>query len=245
MTDAQAELFAKAGGYLRNTVRDERTCSVCTTLVFDGYRECYPCGHSPGRPDLVVPLAYGVQGTQSATLLRHYKDSPVASTRQRLSGIIWHLLYLGITNHEDCIGRVVGQPVSMRMAVPSLSGRHGMHPFVKMAQDMNAVSADAPALVRAPTATTDRVTSGDQFELEPGNASLSGHHVLVLDDTWTQGSRTRSATMTLKSAGATKVSVMVIGRWLVPGYRETTKFVQGLTDDYNPSRCPVTGDACP
>ncbi|SNS54656.1 hypothetical protein SAMN05421642_103231 [Rhodococcoides kyotonense] len=246
LTDAQAELVERAGGYLRNTVRDERTCSTCTTLVYDGYAECYPCAHTPsGRLDLVAPLVYGIEGTQSATLLRHYKDSPSAATRQRLTRVVRSLLFTGLVAHEACIAHVVGQPVSMRLAIPSLSNRPGDHPFVTMAADMRATRRDGAQLVAASTATKERIVSGRQFELRPAGKSVTGHHVLLLDDTWTMGSRAQSASLTLRSAGASRVSVMVVGRWLKGGYRDGAAFIRSLSSDFNPTCCPATGGACP
>lgn len=39
---------------------------------------------------------------------------------------------------------------------------------------------------------------------------LTGHHILVLDDTWTTGSRAQSAALTLRAAGAAHISVIVV-----------------------------------
>jgi hypothetical protein len=55
-----------------------------------------------------------------------------------------------------------------------------------------AAFRDALELVPGPGATNKRIVSGDQFEVVP-KRSLKGEHVLVLDDTWTTGSRTQSA----------------------------------------------------
>jgi hypothetical protein len=251
VTDETAEvrgaLIAAAGGYLRNVVREcNVTCRVCTTPV-DGFDCCWRCQQEQridGLADVVAPLTYAIGGTQSATLLRHYKNDPVRNVRDQHSLIINWLLFLGITLHEQCIATAAGLPVSLRLVIPSLTGRPGVHPFVDITRTMNAVSTSA-ALAPTPTAMCDRVVTADKFALRPA-ARLDGQHVLILDDTWTTGSNAQSAVLTLRRAGAKAVSVMVVGRWLSPNYGKTAAFIKTrLQRDYDPDVCPVTGGRCP
>lgn len=251
MTEAAADvrraLTAGAGGYLRNAVRGSGlTCVVCTAPV-DGFPRCWRCEQHrriAGLADLVVPLVYAIGGTQSATLLRHYKDDPVRKVRERHALVINWLLYLGISEHQRCIGVVTGMPVSVRLAIPSMAGRSGVHPFTVLAQRMNAV-AQSVELMPAPGAACDRAVSGAKFVLEPA-VRLDGQHVLVIDDTWTTGSNAQSAALTLRGAGAERVSVMVVGRWLSVGYGNTARFIsEHLSNDFDPGICPVTGGRCP
>jgi hypothetical protein len=51
----------------------------------DGYERCFPCKQvvsTFGVADLVAPLVYDIEHTQSGILLRHYKDDVSAYTRQ-------------------------------------------------------------------------------------------------------------------------------------------------------------------
>ncbi|MCW2653596.1 MAG: hypothetical protein QOE41_4136 [Mycobacterium sp.] len=246
-TDVRKALAAAAGGYLRNVVREPGvTCEVCTTPV-DGFARCWRCQQHQriaGVADVVAPLTYAIGGTQSATLLWHYKDDPVRKVRERHGLILNWLLYLAIWEHERCLGVMAGVPVSLRVAIPSLSGRTGTHPFVTLARWMNAISPSI-ALVPRPGALCDRVVTADKFVLEPG-LRLDGQHVLVLDDTWTTGSNAQSAALALRRAGAERVSVLVVGRWLSPGYGATAAFIsERLQRDFDPDICPVTGAGCP
>jgi orotate phosphoribosyltransferase len=85
----------------------------------------------------------------------------------------------------------------------------------------------------------------DKFALHPAGR-LDGHHVLILDDTWTTESSAQSAALAVRRAGAAAVSVMVVGRWLSPGHGVTANFVATrLQRDYDPDLCPVTGGDCP
>lgn len=240
-------LVRYAGGYLRNVIREPLvTCGVCGTPV-DGYEHCFRCNQVASTfriADLVAPLVYGVERAQSGILLRHYKDDVSAYARQQHGRVIFRLLYLGLVLHQRCIERRIGQAVTSRVAVPSLKGRTGVHPFAAIARAMQAVD-DSLALVPSAAATNSRIVSGGQFDIVP-KRSLKGEHVLVLDDTWTTGSRTQSAALALHDAGAEHVSVMVLGRWLSQTYGNNGEFVKTrLRQDYNPRICPVTGGGCP
>lgn len=220
---------------------------MCGTPV-DGYESCWRCNRDQGTngiADLVAPLTYGIERTQSGILLRHYKDNVSVEARTQYSRLVSRMLYLGIMKHQNCIEKRAGKPVSMRVTVPSLNRRPGVHPFSAIAQAMNAVDDERLALMPAPGATTDRIISASQFEIVP-KRSLSGLHILILDDTWTTGSNSQSVALTLREAGADYVSVMVVGRWLSQTYGNNAEFIKTrLNRDYDPGICPVTGGDCP
>lgn len=250
VAEVKKELARTAGGYLRNPIREQYvTCGTCTTPVdferrFDRCWTCSQHHRTVGIADLVAPLTYSIEGDQSHFLVRHYKDNPDPAVRNRLGRVINRLLFLGIVLHQACIEERIGQAVNMRLAVPSLSGRRGVHPFVEMTRNMHA-TPETPLLVQASGASSERLFRADQFDLAPA-VDLSGKHVLILDDTWTRGSRTQSAALTLRRYGAKHVSVMVVSRYLKPGYAENAEFIRTrLRRDYNPRICPVTGGDCP
>jgi hypothetical protein len=177
---------------------------VCGTPV-DGYERCFRCEQhraTAGIADVVAPLTYGIDRTQSAILLRHHKDDVSAEARAQHGRVIRRLLYLGIMKHQKCVEKRVGKPVSMRVTVPSLNRRPGVHPFTAIAAAMKAIDDSRLALVAAPGAMKDRVVSARQFQIVP-TRDLSGQHLLVLDDTWTTGSNTQSAALTLRQAWQT------------------------------------------
>ena len=157
-------------------------CTVCGTPV-DGYERCFRCSRhhtTAGIADLVAPLTYGIERTQSAILLRHYKDDVSAEARALHSRVIRRLLYLGIMKHQKCIEKRIGKPASMRVTVPSLNRRPGVHPFTAIASAMKAVDDTRLALVPAQGAINDRIVSAGQFEIVP-KRSLRGRRVLVLE----------------------------------------------------------------
>jgi predicted amidophosphoribosyltransferase len=84
--------------------------------------------------------------------------------------------------------------------------------------------------------------------------ALSGHTkcagllagLPVIDDTWTTGGHAQSAALALRVAGATRVSVLVVARWLKEDYGDNKQFIDDLRGrDYDPSICPWTGAKCP
>jgi adenine/guanine phosphoribosyltransferase-like PRPP-binding protein len=130
------------------------------------------------------------------------------------------------------------------VAVPSVRGRVGVHPFDVIARQMNA-ARESPRLAVSQGDTGARVVSVDRFTLDP-ETDLAGQHVLILDDTWTTGANAQSAVLAARRAGATAVSVMVVGRWLRPDFGHNAQFIKTrLARDYDPWICPVTGEECP
>jgi hypothetical protein len=239
-------LVRAARGYLRNVIRQSKiTCRVCAARV-DGFDRCWRCEQARrigGVADVVAPLTYVIAGTPSAALVRDYKNHPARSVRDGHSAVIKGLVRLGIIRHERCIGRAARLAVSSRLVIPSLTSRPGRHPFADLAHAINVVS-DAVALMPTPDARCDRAIN-DKFVLQPA-ARLDGQHVLILDDVWTTGSTAQSAALAVRRAGATAVSVMVVGRWLNPDRPLTAHFIANrLHRDYDPDICPVTGGECP
>jgi len=230
---------------LCNVVREPlRTCRVCATPV-DGFELCWRCREHlrvGAVADVVAPLMYAIDTSESAALVREYKNHPLRSVRQRRCSMIAELLRLAVSLHQDCFGAVVGKPVSLRVVIPSLTFRPGTHPMTSIAQSLRLVG-DA-RLMPALDARCDRVMSGDKFTVQPAGA-VTDRHVLVLDDVWTTGSNAQSAALTLRRAGAAAVSVLVVGRWLSSRNTLSARFIDELQHGYDSAVCPVTGCRCP
>ena len=239
-----AALVARAGGYLRNTVRQDLvTCAVCATPVA-GFELCYQCqryrGHV-GLPDTTGFLTYAVAGRQSGYVMQGYKAWPPVPEHRM---IVELLVLLALARHTGCAERTGGQapvPVTHWATVPSLPARPGEHPLHSI------VSRLAPGR-EAVLAAAEEVEY--PRGVDPGHfrASLlpAGAHVLLVDDTWARGGHARSAVLALQAAGATRVSVLVAARWINENFGDNAAFVRGLAGrDYDPAICPWTGAACP
>ena len=238
-------LISRAGGYLRNTVREPRfTCQVCTTPV-DGYKHCLPCSrqaaeYGPRLADTVCALAYAIGGKQSGYAMRGYK---AARPLKEHHAVVSLLALSGIGLHGGCAGAIAGLPVTHWTAVPSLPQKQIPHPFHRIVS--SALPNGQEIVLRAmPDVGDPRTTSADHFNT---HAELRPHsHVLVLDDTWAQGGHAQSAALTLRRAGAANVSIMTAARWLNPGFGNNGQFIsERLNEDFDPQRCPWTGGSCP
>jgi hypothetical protein len=237
-----AALITQAGGYFRNPIRQTGvTCTVCTTPS-DGDLLCDPCRRHSGTvgvADLVSALTYVFGGTQSGYLMRQYKgQTPQGQHQAVLAG----LMLLGGALHGGCAERIVGLPFSHWSCVPSLPAKPGEHPFRQLA--LNAARGTEVPLTAAAQAPSPRSLNADHFRAEI--LLPNGSHVLLMDDTWTQGGHAQSAALALRKAGADRISIMVAARWINPGYGDNQTFIKShMTSDFDPYICPWTGGSCP
>ena len=238
-----ASLVARAGGYPRNPVRQERdTCAVCATPSA-GFERCYPCrqhrGHA-GLADATAFLTYAVAGRQSGHVMWGYKATPRPVGEHRM--VVHLLVALGLAGHAACPGALAGVPVTHWATVPSLPAKPGEHPLHQLVAGLapgQEARLTAAVQVRHPRgARPDHYRAGEP--LPPGS------HALLMDDTWASGGHAQSAALALRAAGAARVSLMVVARWLNREHGSTARFVTELAGrDYDPGICPWTGGGCP
>jgi len=231
-------LVAYGGGYLRNTRWDSQyTCNYCTGVPGNpDFPSCYQCGneyaYSAETSDLRGFVSYGWDQSQSATVMYGYKDAVGNRQAQRLVNL---LLFYSLHQHLGCAAdRRYGQP-ALWSVVPSLRQRG--HPQVL--HEMTAgLLRNMPQA--AMTASAD-VHSARSFRPENFvvGTPVTGHHVLLIDDTWTTGGHAESAAAALKRAGAARVTLLVLARWLDMRRGKTEEFVRAeLARDFDPDICP-------
>lgn len=202
MTHQQLDAFRREiASVMTNPLRIAGvTCALCTREVDAGYQMCVKCRahHSrhevPGQPgfhltsDLVVPLTYAVQGYQAYTDMYKYKDSVSFEAAQRRLAL---LAAVFVAAHGSCIDRFTGQPVTCLAVVPSLTGREGQHPLERFAplfpQNWHRIRLSAVSIL--PSDNNQRRESNPAF-YQCSN-DLTGHHVVLLDDTWVTGGKER------------------------------------------------------
>jgi hypothetical protein len=247
MSGIERRLVERVGSYLRNPQRlPGETCDVCTTPI-DGGDLCRRCREDrdrfgAGLADLVVPVTYGGHNEQSKTLLYGYKTELAARAGDERRSLILLLLWVAVHLHGQCIERRIGAPLDAWTTVPSTKGR-SPHPLSTNARRAGLGPGE---LVAAPTSEQPpdlRATSGERFSLHP--RSLTGRHVLIVDDTWTSGGRAQSLALTAHAAGASTVTIVVLARWLAPGWPVTAAYLETYPQrTFDPRICPVTGAAC-
>jgi predicted amidophosphoribosyltransferase len=242
-------LTTEVGGYLRNVVRQHRvTCAVCATPIRPAFPLCLRCQRDRNQfgdelADLVVSLCYGIRGRQSGYLIHSYKDLEApARHNQTLLSV---LLLAALDGHGDCIEQRLGYGFDAWAIVPSArNDRTGEHPLHVVTKRAGIVLPEIGLVTRELPMSEDRSTKPDRFALcQRGEASR--RHILLIEDTWTSGGNAQSAALTLRRAGASKVAILALARWLKPEEKPTAGFVKHrLNDDYDPLVCPVNEHAC-
>ncbi len=257
MTDAAAlaqlrASLAGAGGYLRNILHEPNvTCATCATPVGESYTgesytKCYRCyqdGYHSGSADLVGSMIYAIDGTQSGRLMYGYKSAaPGPSHRQ----IVSSLVVLGIREHKTCANKLLGVPATSWATIPSLRKIGSEHPFRKILTDEIAPGAEITVQANPPIVSPREIVPSNYQIASPVTI---GSHVMVIDDTWTSGGHAHSVSAALKAAGAGKVSILTVARWLVKGDDGSPQrkilFERIAPRPYDPAGCPWTGGTCP
>ena len=247
LAQIKRSLIDNAGGYLRNTVHiPGETCAICRgTKMRDGCQTCYPCEFLyPNGADLIGSMVYGVDGLQSGKLMYGYKASPqIPVLVQRVSSLV----ALALREHIECAGKLVGAQCTHWATVPSLRNLESMHPFRTILTGMIKTDAEievaASPLVKGKTAQERRSHNPAFYDLR--TPVPQGAHVLVLDDTWTSGAHGQSVATALRLAGAVKVSLLVVARWLDWDDRTKRIYPKHISPrPFNPDTCPWTGGEC-
>ena len=236
-------LVTEAGGYLHNTIHESHTtCVMCRTPVA-GWDRCWACNerrktHGADLADRVGLLTYAIEGSQSAHTMHRYKDNPAQNAPLR---VVQLLAATALMLHNDCLTSVAGAPLTSWAVVPSLRGRSGTHPLRNIvAPFINGTELQ----VTAGTATGSRTTDPSLFRVGPIKPRS---HVLIIDDTWASGAHAQSLALTMRAAGATRISALILARWLRPGFAQNKQFISDrLTSRYDPRLCPWTAiGTCP
>lgn len=261
--ELRALVHSSLGPSLRNPVRERYvTCETCSApLSGPAFRLCQTCAahRREGVPlaNRVVPLAYAVLGRRSGVDMRSYKAH--MSEECRLGGEAWRRLSLLVAAfglwHAACVPAESGQAVTALAAVPSLRGRRGPHPLSGLGhflprswREFELLPADP-----GPLPTDRRSLSPAHFTVD-APATVTGRHVVVLEDTWVSGGHAQSAAAAIRAAGAAEVTVVAVARLLSPGYPPSAAFIeqrlhgqQGYPGPpaYDVDVCPVTGGDCP
>lgn len=223
-------------------------CSVCAAPIDPHEKLCWRCLGQRQQwgdqlADIIVPLTYaGARNRQAMQDLWQYKNSDVPQVRQLALYRLSHLSWWAVVHHAQCLDRLAG-PVTALTTVPSghAGARVDGHPIERLA-------IHPRPLVRVHLVRTRDAAARD---IDPDSLQLTGRvrgqHVLLVDDTWTTGASTQGAAIALRRAGAARVSVLVLGRWLNDGWPPTQRFQQSRPDGelWDPSVCPVTRDSCP
>ncbi|BCY10909.1 hypothetical protein [Actinoplanes sp. L3-i22] len=236
---AEVDLVQRQSTYLRNPLPPGAgICTVCRSSASEGFQLCYQCDQhrmeARGQlADVVAPISYAIKHTQHAHNLAVYKAAPPSVQAKRS---LSSLAIIFIAYHWECLTAALGGPFTHMVTVPSTRARAGVHPLNSIVASRLWLPALNPqANPRYPA--EDRRFHTDRFILPPGGAA--GARVMLIDDTWTTGSRTQSLAFALKAAGATAVAAILLGRHVNPDYGPSKALVDRLRTgpDFDYRRC--------
>jgi len=214
------------------------TCEVCTGALKPGFSRCYNCEFTFGSKaaDQLGFISYAWHPHQTGTTMRGYKAPyPAPSSRQAVELMISY----AVVGHWSCMTDAVHGPVASWATVPSLPKRSSVHPLRELA--LTTLSG----LPEVEVSAADPLV-GRPRDFVPGNfvvPSAAGH-VLLIDDTWASGGHVQSAAAALKKAGASRVTALLLARWLEPQWYDTQTLINRLIDDFDPDICPFTSEHC-
>jgi len=236
-------LVPYGGGYLRNTMwTSPTTCSYCAGISANpDYRDCYPCNWtyqpSPETSDKRGFVSYGWDHSQSAHVMYGCKEAVPNRQAYRLVSI---MLFYALHEHLHCSADPVHGPPTAWATVPSLRDRGHPQALHTIASGLLRNMPEA-TLTRSDDVREPQSLRSENFTVR---ADVRGQHIVLIDDTWTTGGHAESAVAALKRAGATRVTLLILARWLDPGRGNTDAFMKHeLTWDFDPDRCPL-GAAC-
>jgi hypothetical protein len=235
-----AELSAPYANFLLGPRRGPDVCSQCFNLT-DGYRRCYGCAHGGRFLDAMVPISYSVAGEQLHHALASYKRLQGVIARRfalGLAAVLWRHLAL----HEGCLARAVAIPAfSLATSVPSSNlDRDAVHPLHDLVGLVQPVQGRYERLLwRTDVPATPHEFNRHKYEAV---ADLTGHSILLLDDTWTMGANAQSAAAALKAAGAEHVAAVVIGRYVNRGWRQNNEHLRSLPQPFDWRSCALCAE---
>ncbi len=232
------ELSASYANFMLGPRPGPDVCARCFDLT-DGGTGCYHCGHDGGWVDAMAPISYSMGGEQLHHALGGYKryaGPPARYLAAGLAAVLWR--YLGL--HELCLARAVAvERFDVVTTVPSSDAhRDATHPLHRLVGEV--VKPLQPRyerlLRRTDAAVTAHRFSAERFE---ATRTLGGRAVLLIDDTWTTGANARSAAAALKAAGAERVAVVVIGRYVNREWSHNDGQLRRLPLPFDWDRCAL------
>ena len=215
LPEMERQIESYQGKLLPVLAKGPGVCGVCHSWSLPSYNTCMTCHLGlksiPTSADAIGFVSLAVRRESLANELWRYKDAVSEVERDRLSKELTALLWRWLLQHESCVERTAGvDGFPVVTSIPSTKNRtaHPLETIVKSTIPLTRHRYRA-LLQPAPGHGDDRKYSSDRFiarDVEPGQP------VLVVDDTFTTGSRIQGAASALKAAGSGPVGAIVIGR---------------------------------
>jgi predicted amidophosphoribosyltransferase len=226
-------------GQLLSPRRAAGVCPDCWNLTEPGSVRCRACRTNDRNVDLMLAVAYCLAGSRLHHDLSDYKrtaDPSVPAVTAKLALILDGFL----ASHEPCVHAALGlaEP-PLVTTVPSGSAvRDCHHPLRTIVGELCSHTRERyqRLLLR-----TDLPLDAHVFDQRRYVATqpLEGAAVLLIDDMWTTGASAQSAAAALRSAGASTVAAIAIGRYLNGGWREASERIATIAAPFEFDHCSL------
>jgi hypothetical protein len=228
--------------WLRNMMPPTRdVCPVCRGPRDPQYALCYRCNGARSQSggllaDAVVPVSYSPDDGQHYYQLRVYK-SPTSPNQLALFRLAV-LAMVFTQRHRPCLERAAGGRFTHVAAVPSTRARTGTHPLVGILTAIYPSLPHVGAVANTAYGNT-REFARDRFYVEQF-APNAPARVLILEDLWVTGGRAQSLAYALRTAGATSVIVVALGRQINKGYQPASPILEAIRNvPFSMDRCAL------
>lgn len=192
-------------------------CPACFNFTLAPSGRCRACAASEPHLSAMVPISYAVAGGALHRGLADYKRAAEPAVPYLLREIA-RMLSGFLSEHERCVARAAGvEAFHSVIVVPSTHGHpEAVHPLRQIVADHVSETSGrhSDALAASGARCTPHTFDPRRFV---GTRRLDGQAVLLIDDVWTTGATAQSAAAVLRRAGASRVAIVAIGRY-VNGY---------------------------
>jgi predicted amidophosphoribosyltransferase len=206
-------------GALRNVLPiGAGVCVWCHRPILGDLQTCLGCKSLPQHLDLVVPITYAIRGAPIHLALRSYKRPHPPRLRVASALLVARVLHRFLSQHGGCAARAVGiDRFDLIATIPSSNQLRDRRDaaFRRLVEIALPLGGRHRRLL-----TPTGGVHGRQFSERRYRATepVRGRAVLLLDDTWTTGGHAQSAAHALREAGASKIALVVVGRYLRPDW---------------------------
>jgi predicted amidophosphoribosyltransferase len=226
---------------------DTGTCPLCRVFLDPERALCRACASQPNHLDAIVPITYALRGGPIYKTLREYKNARLLRHGTYATIRVAAILTRFLEFHEHCLATVAGvDRFDLVTTVPSgTPDRDETRANLRSIAAWSAPTSDRYDRLLRPTGRGRWGRAYDPTRYEPIDPSpIENARILLLDDLWVTGGHAQSAAHTLRTAGATTIALVAVGRYLRPDWpagegSSCAHRLAASTTSFDPAECAV------
>ena len=213
-------------------------CYLCLGAVDSTFPQCYPCrklfqeGPCPASMERrVVPMTIALNPSTWYHALQNYKTAQFREYGSTLGS----LAYRWLNRHHDRLANILGGEPDYVTVVPSKKGvtTFETQPLRKALATVTPMRERLREVLRCASPMMERLREYRPDIFAPV-ADVSGHRVILVEDTWITGATALSAAGALLDAGAESVVITPIARDMKPTFHgEEHPYLRYIRHEYD------------